>query len=322
MMHFDVSVIIVNWNTRDILRNCLLSIYEQTNEIDFEVIIVDNASTDGSVEMVKRDFPQAALIENMENRGFAVANNQGLKIAKGQYILLLNSDTIVLDGAIQKTVAFAEQHPEAAVIGCKVLNTDGSLQPTCFMFPSLINMFLSSTYLYKLFPRDRFFGRERMTWWDRNDVREVDVVTGCFMLVRRRAIEQTGLMDEQFFVYGEETDWCYRFKKAGWKILFTPDAAIVHFGGQSSKQMASQMALQLKGSILQFMCKHYSCREYNLACILVWLFFAIRVPWWFIKYIFARAKKDYCRMKMLTYLTGMKKLLSEGGRGLSVKAGS
>jgi len=321
-MHFDVSIIIVNWNTRNILRNCLLSIYDQTKEIYFEVIIVDNASTDGSVEMVKRDFPQAALIENMVNRGFAAANNQGLKIAKGQYILLLNSDTIVLDGAIQKTVAFAEQHPKAAVIGCKVLNPDGSLQPTCFMFPSLLNMFLSSTYLYKLFPKSKFFGREQMTWWDRNDVREVDVITGCFMLVRRRAIEQTGLMDEQFFVYGEETDWCYRFRQGGWKVLFIPDAEIVHLGGQSSKQMASQMTLQLRGSILQFMCKHYSCLEYNLACILVWLFFAIRVPWWFIKYIFARAQKDYCRMKMLTYLTGMKKLLSEGGRGLSVKAGS
>ncbi|MGB7582214.1 MAG: glycosyltransferase family 2 protein [Sedimentisphaerales bacterium] len=322
MEFLDVSIIIVNWNTRDILRGCLWSVYEQTQDISFEVIVVDNASTDGSVEMVKRDFPQAVLIENMGNRGFAAANNQGLKITKGQYILLLNSDTIVLDGAIQKTVVFAEQHPEAAVIGCKALNPDGSLQPTCFMFPSLINMFLSSTYLYELFPRDRFFGRERMTWWDRNDVREVDVVTGCFMLVRRRAIEQTGLMDEQFFVYGEETDWCYRFRQGGWKVLFIPDAKIVHLGGQSSKQMASQMTLQLKGSILQFMRKHHSFLEYSIACILVWLFFTIRVPWWFIKYIFARTQKDYCRMKMLTYLTGMKKLLFEGGRGLSVKPGS
>jgi len=321
-MYFDVSIIIVNWNTRDILRNCLLSIYEQTKEIYFEVIVVDNASTDGSVEMVKKDFPQVILIENTENRGFAAANNQSIAVAKGRYVLLLNSDTLILDKAIFKTVMSADANPKAAVVGCRVLNPDRTLQPTCFMFPSLLNMFLSSTYLFKLFPKSKFFGREQMSWWNRNDTREVDVVTGCFMLVRRMAIEQTGLMDEQFFFYGEETDWCYRFRQGGWKVLFIPDAEIVHLGGQSSKQMASQMALQLRGSILQFMHKHHSSLEYSIACILVWLFFTIRVPWWFIKYIFARTQKDYCRMKMLTYLTGMKKLLFEGGRGLSVKSGS
>jgi GT2 family glycosyltransferase len=318
----DVSVLIVSWNTRDMLRDCLRSILNQTGQASLEVIVVDNASGDGSAAMVKTEFPQVILIENSRNRGFAAANNQGISIAIGRYILLLNSDTIILNNAITKTLAFADSHPEAAVVGCRVLNPNLTLQRTCFMFPSLLNMLLSTTYMYKLFPRNRFFGRERMTWWNRDDVKDVDVVTGCYMLAHHKAIDEIGMMDERFFMYGEETDWCYRFKKAGWKILFTPDAEIVHFGGQSSKQMAPQMTLQLRGSILQFMCKHYSCLEYNLACILVWLFFAIRVPWWFIKYIFARAQKDYCRMKMLTYLTGMKRLLSEGGRGLCVRASS
>ena len=216
----DVSTIIVNWNTCNITCDCLKSVFEQTKELSFEVIVVDNASSDGSVEMIRHDFPQVNLIENSENKGFAAANNQGMAIANGCYVLLLNSDTIILDNAISKTISFADAHPEAAVTGCRVLNPDRSLQPTCFMFPSILNMLFESSYLYKLFPRSKFFGRERMTWWDRSDVREVDVVTGCFMLVRREAIEQVGIMDERFFVYGEETDWCYRFKRASWKPHF------------------------------------------------------------------------------------------------------
>lgn len=315
----DVSVIIVSWNTRDILRDCLMSVYKQLRDISFEVIVVDNASSDGSAEMVKCEFSQVILLQNDENKGFAVANNIGMAIAKGKYILLLNSDTIILDNAVSRVVAFADSHSEVAVVGCKVLNPDGSLQLTCFMFPSLLNMLLSSTYLYKFFPKSKFFGRERMTWWNRDDVREVDVVTGCFMLVRSEAIKQVGMMDERFFVYGEETDWCYRFTRSGWKIMFTPNAQIIHFGGQSSKQIAPEMSLQLRGSILQFMQKYYSNLEYKSACVLVCLFFAIRVPFWFIRFIFSRTDKDYCRTRLLTYLTGIKKLIFEGGNGLCIR---
>ncbi len=237
----DVSIIIVNWNTRDILRNCLTSVYAETKDIEFEVIVIDNASTDDSPEMVVKEFPKATIIENSQNKGFAAANNQGLAIVRGRYVLLLNSDTVVLDGAITRSVTFSDAHPEAAVAGCRVLNPDKALQPTCFMFPSTLNMLLLSSYLYKLFPKSKFFGRERMTWWDRNNIREVDVVTGCFMMVRRAAIKQVGMMDEQFFMYGEETDWCYRFKQAGWKILFTPIAEIIHLGEASSRQMKSEL---------------------------------------------------------------------------------
>jgi hypothetical protein len=282
MQPYDCSIIIVNWNTRDILRNCLTSVFQQTHGMDFEVIVIDNASSDGSAQRVKSEFPQALLIENTENRGFAAANNQGMRIAKGRYILLLNSDTIVLDGAIQKTVAFADQHPQAAVVGCKVLNPDHSLQPTCFMFPSLLNLFLSASYLYKIFPHSRFFGRERMSWWNRDNVREVDVVTGCFMLVRRKVIEQVGLMDEDFFMYAEETDWCFRFKQAGWQNLFYPDAQIIHLGGQSSKQVKVEMTIQLRRAILHFMKKSYGKVHYYLGSALMILFFLLRIPYWLV----------------------------------------
>jgi GT2 family glycosyltransferase len=300
----DVSVIIVNWNTKEILRDCLASVYEQAGDVDCEVIVVDNASTDGSVEMVKNDFERAVLIENAENRGFATANNQGIAVAKGRYVLLLNSDTVVLDGAIAKTVDFADAHPKAGVVGCRVLNPDRTLQPTCFMYPSVLNMFLSSTYLYKLFPRSRFFGRERMTWWDRNDMREVDVVTGCFMLVRREAIDQVGAMDERFFMYAEETDWCYRIKKSGWRIMFTPAAAIVHLGGQSTAKRPVAMIIQLRLSILKFVRKHSGWAVQLIARFLTALFFAVRLPVWFAR-VFRSRRRSEAAIKMQAYSAGI-----------------
>jgi GT2 family glycosyltransferase len=301
----DVSVIIVNWNTKDLLRDCLKSVYQCAGAMDYKIIVVDNASTDGSVEMVKNDFKQVILIENSDNKGFAAANNQGMAVAKGRYMLLLNSDTVVLDNAISDMVRFADENPQAAVVGCRVLNPDRTLQRTCFMFPSVLNMLLSSTYLYKLFPKSRFFGREQMTWWDRNDIRQVDVVTGCFMLVRREAIEQVGTMDEQFFMYGEETDWCYRFREKGWKVMFAPVGEIIHFGGQSAAQKPVAMIVQLRLSILKFIKKHYSRSAYLIARFLVTLFFAIRLPVWLAVALFRPTKRAEAAIKMKAYSTGV-----------------
>lgn len=316
----DVSVLIVNWNTREILRNCLKSIYEQTRDLIFEVIVIDNASEDGSPQMVKEEFKEAILIENSTNRGFAAANNQGMAIAKGRYVLLLNSDTVVLDNAIAKTVVFADAHPEGAVIGCRLLNPDKTLQQGCFMFPSLLNLLLSATYLYKLFPQSRFFGRENMTWWTRDDEREVDVVTGCFMLVRRESIEQVGVMDEQFFMYGEETDWCYRFKKAGWKCLFSPNGSIIHIGHASSKArgMRRAMSLQCRASILLFLKKHKGYLTYRLACLAIALDAFLRIPYWFVKWILSGKMHGEEWSFMRTHLSAMGRSLL-GWRALRIK---
>lgn len=301
----DVSIIIVNWNTKKLLKDCLRSIYEQTHNIGFEVIVVDNCSSDGSTEMVRAEFPKVILMGNKENRGFAAANNQAIAITRGRYILLLNSDTVILDKAIEKTVSFADAHPEAAASGCRVLNPDSSVQTTCFMFPSILNMLLSSTYLYKLFPGSKFFGREQMTWWDRNDVREVDVVTGCFILVRREAIEQVGILDERFFMYGEETDWCYRMKKNGWKIMFTPVGQIIHFGGQSASKTPVSMTIQLKLSILKFIKKHYRWPLPSFARLLTALFFIIRLPAWFVIFLFRPRHRSEASTKLHSYSTGI-----------------
>ncbi len=276
----DLSIIIVNWNTKDITCDCLRSIYEQTAALEFEVIVVDNASADGSVEQIRNDFPAVQLIANPDNRGFAAANNQGMAAARGRYLLLLNSDTIVLERALEKAVAFADSRPDAGIIGCRVLNPDMSLQRSCFMFPSLLNMTIAAAYLNKFFPGHRFWGRERMTWWQYNEERAVEVVMGAFMLVRRETYEQIGGMDEAFFMYGEETDWCWRSRRAGWQVLFMPEARIIHLGGQSSRQVRRQMILQLRSGILKFIRKNRSYPVYLAACVLTSLWFAVRiVPW-------------------------------------------
>jgi len=307
--NIDVSIVIVNWNTARITCDCLESVYQQTKNSVFEVILVDNASSDDSVEMIKDKFPRVILIENKENNGFATANNQAMAIAKGRYILLLNSDTVVLDNAIEKVISFADSRPQAGIVGCRVLNPDKTLQPTCFMFPSILNMLLSTTYLYKLFLRNKFCGREGMTWWDREDEREVDVVTGCFMLVSQKAIEDVGVMDAGFFMYGEETDWCYRFKEAGWEVIFTPCAEIIHLGGQSSKNIRVNMLIQLRISILRFMKKHYGWLTYRIACFLVIAFFMIRVPAWSVIALFCKQKQVEARDRIKAYSVGIKKVL-------------
>lgn len=276
----DVSIIVVAWNIKKFVYDCFRSIYEVTKGIRFEIIYVDNASQDGSVEMVKNEFPEVKIIENDENKGFSKANNQAIEIAQGRYVLLLNSDTIVLENAIAKAVAFSDAQLDAAVVGCKVLNPDRTLQYSCFMYPSILNQFLAATYLYKIFPRSRFFGREMMTWWDFNDVREVESVKGCFFLVRRTAIEQVGLMDERYFFYGEDMDWCFRFKKAGWKVMFTPTGQIIHYGGKNSSLMVRKFRWQLEGSKLIFMRLHRSQLAFPLACSLSALFFILRIPYW------------------------------------------
>ncbi len=300
----DVSVLIVSWNLPGILRDCLKSVYEQTKGISFEVIYVDNASEDRNVEMVREEFPDVRIIENEKNEGFTRGSNQAIEIARGRYVLLLNSDTVVLDNAIAKTVEFADAHPEAAVVGCKVLNRDKSLQRSCFMYPSILNTFLATTYLYKIFSRSKFFGRERMSWWDFDEAREVETVCGCFSLARREAIDQVGVMDEIYHFYGEDPDWCYRFTKAGWKVMFTPAGEIIHLGGQHTKQMARIYRWQLAASTLTFMRLHRSRWTFPLARLLYALFLLLRVPYWLGASVFQRSQRKIAFETAVTYLIG------------------
>jgi GT2 family glycosyltransferase len=253
----DLSIIVVNWNTRDLLAKCLSCVESTAKNISYETIVVDNASTDGSQDMVRAQFPAVKLIANTENVGFARANNQGIKIAGGRYVLLLNSDAFVKERTLDHMVAFMDEHPEAGMAGCKLLYEDGRLQPSCATFPTLATEFYIALGLDKLFPKSKVFGKYLMTDWDYSDTREVDVIMGAFMMVRKTGIDQVGMMDESFFMYSEEVDWCYRFKAAGWKILFTPDVETVHIWGGSSKAVKVETLIRLYRARVQFFRKHY-----------------------------------------------------------------
>lgn len=278
----DVSIIVVSWNTKDLLRACLKSVYEATIGVSFEVICVDNGSSDGTVDMVHAEFPQVTLIANEKNERFVLANNRGIRIAKGRYVLLLNADTVVLENAIAKTVQFADLHNDGAAFGCEVLNQDMSLQTSCFMYPSVVNNILAATYLFKIFPKSRFFGRQFMTWWDHSKPREVDAVSGCFSLVRRSAIDRVGLMDPIYYFYGDDIDWCYRFRRAGWSVWYFPGARIIHYGGQSSKHMRRLFRLQLFGSVLIFILLHYGRLPLFFARLSNTLGLFLRLPYWLV----------------------------------------
>jgi GT2 family glycosyltransferase len=249
----DVSIIIVNWNTRQLLRECLQSIDRHAAPVRAEVIVIDNNSADGSAAMVAEDFQRVLLIRNTENLGFAVANNQGIAIARGRYVLLLNSDTQVLDGTLAKSVAFADAHPDAAVVGCRTVFPDGRLQINCYLLPGLLNLLLTLTHLAMRFPRSRFFGRRRLTWWDYDTVKEVEGVAGCFMLTRAEAIRQVGPLAEDYFMYSEDTDWCWRFAKAGWKVMYTPEPLLIHVRAASSDQCETDMLLLQRRALLMFL---------------------------------------------------------------------
>lgn len=252
----DVSIVIVNWNALTYLRNCLRSIVEQTRLCSYEIIVVDNNSNDGSQQMLRAEFPSVTAVLNEQNVGFAGGNNQAMRMARGRHVLLLNPDTVVLNGAIDTCVAYSDalRDENVGVIGCQVWADGATIQKTCFRFPSPLNTLLDLLGATRRFPHSRFLSRSAMGWWDRRDEREVEVVSGMFMLVRREALEEVGLMDEGYFMYAEEADWCYRFWQAGWKCLFTPRARIMHLegGGKSTAQVSAKMYVHLHKSVLRF----------------------------------------------------------------------
>ncbi len=226
----DLSIIIVSWNTKEFLLSCVGSVFESGPGVSREVIVVDNGSQDGSGTEVKEMFPLIRLVENERNLGFAKAVNQGLQMAAGRYILLLNPDTQMKRGTIERFVSFMDLHPETGVAGAQLLNSDGSKQNSIANFPSLATELFNKSLLRVLFPK-RFPGKER----NYSEPVEVDSVIGACMMVRREGLAQVGFLDENYFLFLEETDWCYRMKKAGWKIYHVPQAEVFHFQGKSAE---------------------------------------------------------------------------------------
>jgi len=246
----ELSIIIVSWNTVGLLDACLESIMAHPAQRDFEVIVVDNASADGSAQMVRRRYPDVKLIENEKNVGFARANNQGIRQATGRYVLLLNPDTEVRPEALDTLLCFLERHEEVGAVGARILNPDETLQYSCYPAPTLLNEWL---HLFHL-DRERRAGMET---WDVTEPRDVEVLLGACIMVRREAFNDVGFLDERFFMYSEEVDFCYRLRSSGWSLYWVPQAQVVHYGGQSTRQVATDMFLRLYEGKLLYFRKHH-----------------------------------------------------------------
>lgn len=251
-----LSIVVVNWNTRALLRQCLLSIQQETL-VSHEIWVVDNGSSDGSVDMVRAEFPTVHLIANQQNRGFAAANNQALSLCQGHYVLLLNSDTIVLTGALDRMVATMHAHPDIGALGCQLLNADGSLQASAHKFYSNWRSLIENRLTARIWPF-RHARTPFLTFWDHSHARAVDWVTGAALLVRRNIIKTVGLLDERFFMYGEEIDWQMRIKSAGYQVWYVPNARIIHLGGGSARQARQAMNRKELESREALIRKHYS----------------------------------------------------------------
>ncbi|HNB50386.1 MAG TPA: glycosyltransferase family 2 protein [Anaerolineales bacterium] len=248
-----LSIVIVSWNTRELLQKCLASIYAYPPDETFEIWVVDNASTDGSGEMVKQQFPEVNLIANQNNPGFAGANNQGIRQSQAEYVLLLNPDTEVLPGALKTLMAFMKTSPKVGACGSRVLNPDRTLQTSCYPLPTLSREFWRLFHLDAIWP----YGVYDMTRWPITANRKVEVLLGACILVRTAVLDEIGLMSEDYFMYTEEVDLCYRIAKNHWQIYWVPSAEIIHYGGQSTRQVSRQMFIHLYKSKVLFFKKHY-----------------------------------------------------------------
>jgi N-acetylglucosaminyl-diphospho-decaprenol L-rhamnosyltransferase len=254
-----ISAIIVSWNTRDLLRACLQAVLagpDGAGPDGIEVIVVDNASTDGTPEMVRREFPQVNLVANPDNRGYTGGNNQGFRLARGEYILVLNSDTVPQPGAIRAMSDFLYQHPQAAMVGPRLLWPDGSTQSSRRRFPTMATGLLESTLVQRLWQDNSVIRHYYCHDLPDDTAQPVDWVVGACVMMRKVAIEQVGGFDEDYFMYSEEVDWCFRAKAAGWDVWYTPVAEVTHHHGKSSEQDPLARERRFQDSKIRFLAKH------------------------------------------------------------------
>jgi GT2 family glycosyltransferase len=253
----DLSIIIVSWNVRDLLERCILSLPSPGPELETEIIVVDNASTDGSVDMVLSQFPHVRVVANEENKGFTVANNQGLALSQGRYLLLLNPDAEVVGDALATMVRHGDDHPEVGALGPQLCYPDGSLQSSRRRFPTMVTALVESTVFQEWWPDIRVLRRYYMADTSDEATQPVDWLVGACLLVRREVYDQLGGLDEGFFMYSEELDWCRRIKDAGWEVVYLPSATVVHHEGKSSEQVVAARHIHFQSSKVRYFRKHH-----------------------------------------------------------------
>lgn len=297
-MKYNISIIIVSWNAKVYLEQCLFSIIKATAFLEsVEIVVVDNSSTDGSAEMVRQKFPNVTLICNSSNLGFAKANNIGINHCHGDYLFFINSDVVVYPDCIISIVNYMEEHPDIGLLGPRIIGTDNRVQRSCMGYPSLWNTFCRAVFLDKVFPRIKIFNGFMLNHWAHDSIKEVDIINGCFWAVRRKAIEQIGLLDEDFFIYAEDMDWCKRFNNADWKVVYFPLAQSLHYGGASSANAPVKFYVEMQKANLKYWKKYYgglSCRMYS--CIVI-LHHSLRMAGSFFHYLLVPSKRNISAYK-------------------------
>ena len=293
-----LSVVIVAWNAKRYVHECLESLQRQTIQARLEVIVVDNNSTDGTPEMVRKDFPDVLLIRNDRNLGFAGANNEGIRRSTGDYIFLINSDVNVPPTCLRAMCEYIQQHPEIGLLGPRMLAPDGTTARSCMRFPTLWNSLCRALGLDIVFPRSTIFGSFLMRDFHHDRIAPVDVLNGWFWMVRRAALGQVGLLDERFFMYGEDIDWCRRFCEAGWKVVFYPGAEALHYGGASSAIAPVRFSVEMERANLQYWSKHNG-RLHLIGYVLIGLLHhAVRIAGYLPVYLFRRSARQQAAAKV------------------------
>lgn len=286
-----LSVIIVNYNVCDLLEQCLKSVLAASTNITTEIFVVDNNSFDNSVKMLKEKFPQVHLIENKTNKGFSVANNQAIKIAKGEYLLLLNPDTIVEPDTFEKTISFMDIHSNAGALGVKMINREGEFLPESKRsLPTPAVAFYKMSGLAKLFPKSKTFGKYHLGYLNENKINEVEILAGAFMLIRKSVLDKTGLLDETFFMYGEDIDISYRILLAGYKNYYFPETKIIHYKGQSTNKNSINYTVVFYKAMIIFSKKHFSKNKASLFSFFITIAIYTRASMAMISQLFKRFK--------------------------------
>jgi GT2 family glycosyltransferase len=254
----DLSIVIVTWNTKRIVAECVESIERSTAAVKAQIIVVDNASTDGTADLIRERFPLVTLICNQENVGFARANNIGIRLCTGDYVFLINSDVVVPEGCLQKMIAYMSEHPDIGMIGPLMRLADGAIGDSCKRFPTVANWFGYALGLPSVFKHWGLGGGYLMTDFRYDRVQDVDILTGWFWLIRRQALAQVGLLDERFFFYGEDLDWPRRFHEAGWRVVFYPEAEAIHYSGASSAKAPTRYYVEMLRADFRYLRKYHT----------------------------------------------------------------
>ncbi len=292
----DLSIVITTFNTQSLIRKSLQTIFSDIDELKctYEIIVVDNASKDNTVEIVGKEFPMVRLIANKTNRGPASARNQGILAASGQYLLFIDADTFITSKAIAAMIRVIQSVPDYGIIGCKLFFAEGRLQPFAGIFPTLSSELFQVLFLHKLI-KGKWAERFTLYRWNYASQREVDWLSGCCLLVRQQAIKEVGLFDENFFYAAEDTDWCYRMWKKGWKVIFTPEAEAIHLGGQSIKTVRSQVYDKPYRGKLLFFRKCYGKQILPMVKAIALLDTLTNIVMWSGVYLFFSAKRERAR---------------------------